>query len=86
MQYACSSALREKKGEGEGKERKRVHLFNECIQLLSKNFLPLGTSLSLEVCAGCVCVKHFFCLFHFSSNPSGCLPCLFVTIKKLECL
>ena len=37
----------------------------------SANFLPLGTSLSLEVCVLGVCVKHFFCLFLplFSLNP-----------------
>ena len=74
MQYACSSALRERKKEKErGRREKACALFNECIQLLSKNFLPLGTSLSLEVCAGCVCVKHFFCLFLplFSLTPLG---------------
>ena len=72
MQYACSSALRERKGEGEGKERKRVHFLTSAFNF-STNFPLSGTSLSLEVCAGCVCVKHFFCLFLplFSPNPLG---------------
>lgn len=70
MQYACSSALREKKGEGEGKERKRVHFLTSAFNF-SANFLPLGTSLSLEACAGCVCEAFLLPLPLFSKTPLG---------------
>lgn len=41
--------------------------FYECIQLLSK--LPPSGNLSLSRRVLGVCVKHFFCLFHFSLKP-----------------
>lgn len=71
---------RRRRGEGE----KACALFTSAFNF-SANFLPLGTSLSLEACAGCVC-EAFLLPLPLFSNPSGCLPCLFVTIKKLECL
>ena len=48
MRYACSSALREKKGKEGGKERKRVHLFTSAFKF-STNFPLSGTSLSRGV-------------------------------------
>ena len=81
------------RGEGrkEGrKEKACVHLFNRCIpnsQQTSLSLRPEPLSLRVQgVCVGehpCLLFLSFFLSF---SNPSGCLPCLFVTIKKLECL
>ena len=87
MQYACSSALREKKGEeGEGKERKRVHFLTSAFNFSAKTS-SLWEPLSLSRCVLGVCEAFLLPLpSTFLSNPSGCLPCLFVTIKKLECL
>ena len=43
--------------------------FYECIQILNK--LPPSGNLSLSRRVLGVCVKHFFCLFHFSLTPLG---------------
>ena len=57
----------ERKKEKERGRRESVCTFYERIQLLSK--LPPSGNLSLSRRVLGVCVKHFFCLFHFSLKP-----------------
>ena len=57
---------RRRRGEGE----KACALFTSAFNF-SANFLPLGTSLSLEACAGCVCEAFLLPLPLFSKTPLG---------------